>query len=338
MKLAEIALRLGCELRGDGNTEIAGMNSIEDAQPHEMTFVANKKYLAKLATTKAAAVILAPTDPDITLPSLRTPNPYLAFARVLEWFYPPYTPAVGIHPTAVIAATARVGASAYIGPYAVIDEHVVIGDHARIFAHVVIYPNVQIGHEFTAHAGAVVREGTKIGDRVVLQAGVVVGGDGFGYVPLPDGSAYKIPQTGTVTLADDVEIGANTTIDRAAMGATMIRRGAKLDNLVMIGHGCDIGEGALLAAQVGLSGSTKLEAGVRMGGQVGAAGHLTVGKNTMVAAQSGIPHDVSANSVIGGYPAVDIRSWRRYSAALPKLPELVRRIRRLEQALRVNEE
>ena len=338
MKLAEIALRLGCELRGDGNTEIAGMNSIEDAQPHEMTFVANKKYLAKLATTKAAAVILAPTDPDITLPSLRAPNPYLAFARVLEWFYPPYTPAVGIHPTAVIAATARVGASAYIGPYAVIDEHVVIGDHARIFAHVVIYPNVRIGHEFTAHAGAVVREGTKIGDRVVLQAGVVVGGDGFGYVPLPDGSAYKIPQTGTVTLADDVEIGANTTIDRAAMGATMIRRGAKLDNLVMIGHGCDIGEGALLAAQVGLSGSTKLEAGVRMGGQVGAAGHLTVGKNTMVAAQSGIPHDVPANSVIGGYPAVDIRSWRRYSAALPKLPELVRRIRRLEQALRVNEE
>ena len=338
MKLAEIALRLGCELRGDGNIEIAGMNSIEDAQSHEMTFVANKKYLAKLATTKAAAVILAPTDPDITLPSLRTPNPYLAFARVLEWFYPPYTPAVGIHPTAVIAATARVGASAYIGPYAVIDEHVVIGDHARIFAHVVIYPNVQIGHEFTAHAGAVVREGTKIGDRVVLQAGVVVGGDGFGYVPLPDGSAYKIPQTGTVTLADDVEIGANTTIDRAAMGATMIRRGAKLDNLVMIGHGCDIGEGALLAAQVGLSGSTKLEAGVRMGGQVGAAGHLTVGKNTMVAAQSGIPHDVPANSVIGGYPAVDIRSWRRYSAALPKLPELVRRIRRLEQALRVNEE
>lgn len=338
MKLAEIALRLGCELRGDGNTEIAGMNSIEDAQPHEMTFVANKKYLAKLATTKAAAVILAPTDLDITLPSLRTPNPYLAFARVLEWFYPPYTPAVGIHPTAVIAATARVGASAYIGPYAVIDEHVVIGDHARIFAHVVIYPNVQIGHEFTAHAGAVVREGTKIGDRVVLQAGVVVGGDGFGYVPLPDGSAYKIPQTGTVTLADEVEIGANTTIDRAAMGATMIRRGAKLDNLVMIGHGCDIGEGALLAAQVGLSGSTKLEAGVRMGGQVGAAGHLTVGKNTMVAAQSGIPHDVSANSVIGGYPAVDIRLWRRYSAALPKLPELMRRIRRLEQALRVNEE
>jgi UDP-3-O-[3-hydroxymyristoyl] glucosamine N-acyltransferase len=338
MKLAEIAQRLGCELRGNGDVEISGMNSIDEAQPHELTFVANKKYLAKLATTKAAAVILAPTDPDVTLPSLRTANPYFAFAQVLEWFYPPYAPPVGIHPTAVIASSACLGASAFVGPYAVIGENVIIGDHARIFAHVVIYPNVQIGHSFTAHAGVVIREGTKIGDRVILQGGVVIGGDGFGYVPLPDGSAYKIPQTGTVTLADDVEIGANTTIDRAAMGTTRIRRGAKLDNLVMIGHGCDVGEGSLLAAQVGLSGSTKLEAGVRMGGQVGAAGHLTVGKNAMVAAQSGIPHDVPANSVVGGYPAVDIMSWRRYSAALPKLPELMRRIRRLEQALQADEE
>lgn len=338
MKLGEIAQRLECELRGDGEIEIAGMNSIENAQARELTFVANKKYLAKLVTTKAAAVILAPTDPEIALPTLRTPNPYLAFARVLEWFYPPYAPPLGIHPTAVIAPTARIGTSAFIGPYAVIGENAVIGDHARIFAHVVIYPNVQIGHHFTAHAGVVIREGTTIGDRVVLQGGVVIGGDGFGYVPLPDGTTYKIPQTGIVTLEDDVEIGANTTIDRAAMGATVIRRGAKLDNLVMIGHGCDVGAGALLAAQVGLSGSTTLESGVRMGGQVGAAGHLTIGKNTMVAAQSGIPHDVPANSVVGGYPAVDIMSWRRYSAALPKLPELMRRIRRLEQAVQANEE
>lgn len=338
MKLAEIAQRLGCELRGDGDVEIAGMNSIEDARPYELTFVANKKYLAKLATTKAAAVILAPTDPDIALPSLRTANPYLAFARVLEWFYPPYTPPAEVHPTAIIAPTAHVGASAFIGPYAVIGEHVIIGNHARIFAHVVIYPHVQIGHSFTAHACAVIREGTKIGDRVVLQGGVVIGGDGFGYVPLQDGSAYKIPQTGTVVLEDDVEVGANTTVDRATMGATIIRRGAKLDNLVMVAHGCDVGEGALLAAQVGLSGSTKLESGVRMGGQVGAAGHLTIGKNTMVAAQSGIPHDVPANSVVGGYPAVDIMAWRRYSAALPKLPELMRRLRRLERAAHVSEE
>lgn len=333
MKLAELAQRLQCELHGDGTVEITGVNSIDDAKANEVTFVANKRYLSKLATIKAAAVILSPTDPEVPLPSLRTPNPYLAFAKTLELFSPPLVPPVGIHPTAVIAPTARIGAQASIGPYAVISDEVVIGDHACIYAHVVIYPNVHIGNHFTAHAGAVVREGTRIGERVILQGGVVLGGDGFGYVPLPSGEAYRIPQTGIVVLEDEVEIGANTTIDRAAVGTTVIRRGAKIDNLVMIGHGCDVGEGALLAAQVGLSGSTKLEAGVRMGGQVGAAGHLTVGKNTQVAAQSGIPHDVPANSVIGGYPATDIHSWRRYSVLLPQLPELARRVRRLEKAL-----
>jgi UDP-3-O-[3-hydroxymyristoyl] glucosamine N-acyltransferase len=333
MKLAELAQRLQCELQGDGTVEITGVNSIDDAKANEVTFVANKKYLSKLATLKAAAVILSPADPEVPLPSLRTPNPYLAFAKTLELFSPPLMPPVGIHPTAVIAPTARIGEQVSIGPYAVISDDVVIGDHARIYAHVVIYPNVHIGNHFTAHAGVVVREGTRIGERVILQGGVVLGGDGFGYVPLPNGEAYRIPQTGIVVLEDEVEIGANTTIDRAAVGATVIRRGAKIDNLVMIGHGCDVGEGALLAAQVGLSGSTKLEAGVRMGGQVGAAGHLTVGKNTQVAAQSGIPHDVPANSVIGGYPATDIHAWRRYSVLLPQLPELARRVRRLEKVL-----
>ena len=238
----------------------------------------------------------------------------------------------------MIASSARIGVRASIGPYAVIGENVEIGDSAYILAHVVIYPNVKIGRDFTAHAGVIVREGTWIGDRVVLQSGVVVGGDGFGYVPLPDGSIYKIPQTGRVVLEDDVEIGANTTLDRATVGATVIRRQAKIDNLVQVGHGCEVGEGALLAAQVGLSGSTKLESGVRLGGQVGTAGHLTIGKNSMVAAQSGVPHNVPANSVVGGYPAVDIMSWRRYSAALPKLPEILRRLRRLERALFTSEE
>ncbi|HXG18278.1 MAG TPA: UDP-3-O-(3-hydroxymyristoyl)glucosamine N-acyltransferase [Methylomirabilota bacterium] len=338
MKLAEIAERLRCELRGEGHVEIAGVNSIDEAGPGELTFVANAKYLARLPTTKAAAVILAPDAPDVSLPSLRTTNPYLAFAQALEIFYPPYTPPEGIHPTAVIASSARIGAQASIGPYVVIGEDVAIGAGARIFAHVVIYPHVRIGQHFTAHAGVIVREGSQIGDRVVLQSGVMIGGDGFGYVPLPDGSIYKIPQTGVVVLEDDVEIGANTTIDRATVGKTVIRRGAKIDNLVQIGHGCDVGEGALLAAQAGLSGSTKLESGVRLGGQVGAAGHLTIGKNTMVAAQSGVPNDVPANSVIGGYPAVNVRDWRRYSAALPKLPDMLRRLRRLEKQLKINNE
>jgi UDP-3-O-[3-hydroxymyristoyl] glucosamine N-acyltransferase len=333
MKLAEVAQRLGCELQGDGDVEISGVKGIDDAGPGELTFVANAKYLAKLPTTTAAAVILALDVPAVTLPSLRTSNPYFAFARALELFYPPYTPPEGIHPTAVIAPSAKIGAQASIGPYAVVGEDVEIGDSARIFAHVVIYPKVRIGRNFTAHAGVIVREGSRIGDRVVLQSGVVIGGDGFGYVPLPDGTIYKIPQTGIVVLEDEVEIGANTTIDRATVGATVIRRGTKIDNLVQIGHGCEVGEGCFLAAQVGLAGSTTIESHVQMGGQVGTAGHLTVGKNTMVVAQSGIPHDVPANSVIGGYPAVDVHAWRRYSAALPKLPEILRRLRRLEQAL-----
>jgi UDP-3-O-[3-hydroxymyristoyl] glucosamine N-acyltransferase len=318
--------------------EISGINGIDDAGPGELTFVANVKYLAKLPTTKAAAVILAPNAPEIALPSLRTANPYFAFAQALSFFYAPYAPPEGIHPTAVIAASARIGARASIGPYVVVGENVEIGDGARLLAHVVIYPNAKIGKNFTAHAGVIVREGTRIGDRVVLQNSVVIGGDGFGYVPLPNGEIYKIPQTGIVVLEDEVEVGANTTIDRATVGRTVIHRGAKIDNLVQIGHGCDVGEGALLAAQVGLSGSTTLEAGVRLGGQVGAAGHLTVGKNTMVAAQSGIPHDVPANSLIAGYPAVDVASWRRYSAALPKLPDVLRRLRRLERLLAEKEE
>ncbi|MGE0684420.1 MAG: UDP-3-O-(3-hydroxymyristoyl)glucosamine N-acyltransferase [Candidatus Binatia bacterium] len=333
MKLAEIAERLHCELRGDGSVEIRGVNGIDDAGPSELTFVANAKYLAKLPTTKAAAVILAPEAPEVSLPSLRAANPYFAFAQALGLFHSPYTPPEGIHPTAVIASSARIGAHASIGPYAVISENVEIGEAARILAHVVIYPDVKIGSNFTAHASVIVREGTRIGDRVVLQSGVVIGGDGFGYVPLPDGSIYKIPQTGSVVLEDDVEIGANTTIDRATVGATTVRRNAKIDNLVQVGHGCEVGEGALLAAQVGLSGSTKIESGVRMGGQVGTAGHLTIGKNALVAAQSGVPNNVSANSVVGGYPAVEITAWRRYSAALPKLPEILRRLRRLEHAL-----
>lgn len=338
MKLAEIAKRLRCELRGDGEVEIAGVNGIDDAGPGELTFVANVKYLAKLSAAKAAAVILSLEAPEITLPSLRAASPYFAFAQALSLFYSPYTPPEGIHPTAVVDSSARIGARASIGPYAVIGENVEIGDSAQILAHVVIYPDVKIGHNFTAHAGAIVRESVRIGDRVTLQSGVVIGGDGFGYVPLPNGSIYKIPQTGVVVLEDDVEIGANTTIDRATVGATVIHRGTKIDNLVQIGHGCEVGEGCFLAAQVGLAGSTKIESRVQMGGQVGTAGHLTIGKNTMVVAQSGIPNDVPANSVIGGYPAVDVREWRRYSAALPKLPEILRRLRRLEQALEKKEQ
>ncbi len=337
IQLKDLAVYLGCELWGEGEVEVWGVEGIEEAGPGDLTFVANKKYLGKLATTKASAVILAPEAPEVPLPSLRTAAPKLALARALELFYPPYLPPPGIHPTAVIAPSARIGSHAFIGPYVVIGDEVTIGNNARIFAHTVIYPRVQIGDDFVAHAGVVIREGSIIGNRVILQSGVVIGGDGFGYEPEP-GKIQRVPQVGRVILEDEVEVGANTTIDRATVGATRIRRGSKIDNLVMIAHGCEVGERCLLAAQVGLAGSTKLEEGVMMGGQVGAAGHLTVGKNTMVAAQSGIPHSVPPGSVIGGYPAVDITTWRRYCAALPRLPELLRRVRELEKRLGMGQE
>ena len=330
MKLQEIAQRLGCELRGDGQIDIHGVAPIEDAGPGTLSFVANPRYRPFLSTTRAAAVIVAPTEADLPVPTLRAADPYLAFAQAIELFYVPPPRQTGVHATAAIAPTAQVGRDAAIGPYAVIGDGVVVGDRARIDAHVVLYPEVRIGDDFRAYAHVVVRERVAIGHRVILHSGCVIGSDGFGYVLGADGRARKIVQAGTVVIEDDVEIGANTTIDRAAVGATVLRRGAKLDNLVMVAHGCTVGEGAALAAQVGLSGSTHVGRYVRLGGQVGTAGHLTIGDGAQVAAQSGVPNDVPAGTVVGGYPAVEIHQWRRMMAALPRLSDLLRRVRRLE--------
>jgi UDP-3-O-[3-hydroxymyristoyl] glucosamine N-acyltransferase len=334
MKLAALAAELGCELRGDGTIEIGAVRGLEDAGPGDLTFLANPKYAAQLVSTRASAIILPARAPDVPLASLRTANPYLAFARALALFHQPRRPVPGVHPTAVIAPSARLGEPASVGAYAVIGEDVAIGPGATIFPHVTIYPGVRIGADFVAHAGVVVREDVRIGDRVVLHPGVVLGADGFGFVPMPEG-AVKIPQTGTVVIEDDVEIGANTTIDRATLGATVVRRRAKLDNLVMVGHGCEVGPDSFLAAQVGLAGSTKLGRGVQMGGQAGAAGHLTIGDGVQIVAQSGVPSSVPPGQVIGGYPAVEVTRWRRASAALLRLPELLHRVRRLERAARL---
>ncbi len=331
MKLAALAERLACELRGDGSVEIGAVRALEDAGPGDLTFLANPKYAGRVGATRASAIILASDADDVPLASLRTPTPYLAFAAALELFHRPRRPSAGIHPTAAVAPTARVGDGASIGAYAVIGDDVAIGPNAIIHPHVTVYPGVRIGSDFVAHAGVVVREDVRIGDRVTLHPGVVLGGDGFGFAPSPTG-AVKIPQTGTVVIEDDVEIGANTTIDRATLGATVIRRGAKLDNLVMVAHNCEVGAHSFLAAQVGLAGSTKVGTGVQMGGQVGVAGHVTIGDGVQIVAQSGVPSSVAAGQVIGGYPAVEVTRWRRAAAALLRLPELLQRVRRLEKA------
>jgi UDP-3-O-[3-hydroxymyristoyl] glucosamine N-acyltransferase len=333
MKLGEIAARLGCELRGDGAIEITRLMPIEEAAAGDLTFVANPRYRPHLKTTSAAAVIVGLAEDEVAVPTLRAADPYLAFSNAIDLFYVAPPREAGIHPTAVVAASARVGAGASIGPYAVIGAGAEIGARAQIDAHVVIYPEVVIGDDFRAYAHAVVRERVRIGHRVILQSGSVIGGDGFGYVLGADGAIRKITQGGTVVLEDDVEVGSNTTVDRAAIGATTIRKSAKLDNLVMVAHGCVVGEGSAVAAQSGLAGSTRLGRFVRLGGQVGTAGHLTVGDGTQVAAQSGIPNDVPSGQVIGGYPATDIRQWRRQIAALARLPELLKRVRQLENKL-----
>src|SRR6185369_5776130 len=218
MKLAALAERLACELRGDGTIEIRAVRSLEEAGPGDLTFLANPKYAGRVAATRASAIILADDAAEVPLASLRTPTPYLAFAAALELFHRPRRQPPGVHPTAAIAATARLGENASIGAYAVVGDDVEIGPNAVIHPHVTIYPGVRIGRDFTAHAGVVVREDVRIGDRVTLHPGVVLGGDGFGFAPSPTG-AVKIPQTGTVVIEDDVEIGANTTIDRATLGA-----------------------------------------------------------------------------------------------------------------------
>ncbi len=333
MRLGDLAKRLSCELRGDATVEISRVAAIEAAGPGDLTFVANPRYARHLATTRASAVILATGAPDVPLPSLRTDDPYLAFAAAVECFHQAPAVVPEIHPSAVIASSATVGARASIGAHAVIGDGVRIGDDARIGPHVVLYPDVDIGQRFVAQAHVTVRERVRIGDDVVLQSGAVIGSDGFGYVPTAEGGIRKLIQAGDVVLEDGVEIGANTTIDRAAIGSTVIRRGAKIDNLVMIAHGCEVGENSMVAAQVGLSGSTRIGRWVRIGGQAGTAGHLSVGDGAQIAAQSGVPNSVPAGAVVGGYPAIDMPLWRRVTAAVTRLPNLLRRVRRIEKRL-----
>jgi len=331
MKLGDVARLVGGELRGDAALEIDRVAALEDAGPGALTFYADTRHAALLASTTASAVLVGADAPPVPCATIVVPHAYVAFVRVVEALHPPRRPAAGTHPTAVIASNATIAPGAAIGPWVVVGERVRIGRDAALHAGVVIYDDVTIGDGFTAHAHAVVREGCRIGSRVVLHVGAVVGSDGFGYLPLPDGPK-PIPQIGGVVLEDDVEIGANATVDRAALGDTVIQRGVKIDNLVMVAHGCRVGAGSLLAAQVGLAGGTVVGRGVMLGGQVGSAGHLTIGDGARVAAKSGISSDLGAGGTYGGIPAVDIRAWRRMASGWLRLGELLRRVRRLELA------
>jgi len=330
MKLGELAKRLGADLvAGEGSgvdaeTEVTGVAGIEQAGPSQVSFVANPKYAGMAKTTKAAALIVEPGFAAVPGTTLRVENPYLAWSRTIEIFHPPPRYEPGVHPSA------KLGARAHVGPYVVVGEGCVVGEDAVLLAHAVLYPGVKVGARFLAHAHAVVREGCVLGDDVVLQNGAVIGADGFGFAK--DGTHWvKIVQAGPAVLEDAVEVQANACVDRASIGETRVKAGAKIDNLVQVGHGSTVGEDSLLCAQVGLAGSTVIGKGVILAGQVGVAGHLTVGDGAVATAQTGIPNDVAAGAVVSGYPAMDNRAWLRMVAAATRLPEILKRLRDLER-------
>jgi UDP-3-O-[3-hydroxymyristoyl] glucosamine N-acyltransferase len=328
MKLAQLAQALGARLdNGLPETEITGVAGIEEASAGQVTFVANPKYASAAHTTRASAVIVTEDFPPIPTATLRARNPYFTFARAIELFYKPPTYAPGVHSTAVIHPTARLGANPHVGPYVVVDEDVEIGANAVLLAHVVIYRGARIGDNFFAHAHAVVREDCRLGNNVILQNGAVIGADGFGFAKDDAGRWHKIVQSGPAVLDDDVEVQANGCVDRASVGQTHIARGAKLDNLVQVGHGSRVGENSLLCSQVGLAGSTEVGRNVILAGQVGVAGHCKIGDGAIATAQSGIPNDVAAGAVVSGYPAIDNKLWLRCSAVFNKLPEIAKAVR-----------
>ena len=334
MRLRQIAEELGAELSpgvdqsGSGHLEILGVAGIEKAGPQHLTFIANPRYVPLAQKTSAGAILVEPDFAAVPVPTLRIKNPYLAFARAMRLFHPEPKFAPGVHPTAVVADSASLGQRVHLGAYVVVGENCRIGDDSVLLPHSVIYPGATVGERTLIHAHAVVRENCSVGSDVILQNGVVIGADGFGFAKDGAGRWNKIAQPAPVIVEDEVEIQANSCIDRASVGETRIARGAKIDNLVQVGHGSFVGENTLLCAQVGLAGSSTVGNNVILAGQVGVVGHSTIGDGVVVTAQSGVPGDVAAGSVISGSPAIDNRTWIRNTVVLNRLAETIRKLKK----------
>lgn len=333
MKLGEIAEKLGCRLEGDGNVEITGVAGIEEAQPGQLTFLDNRKYFPLAKTTQASAILIAPDGPAVTVAALHTSNPYLDFARVLELFHKPLPYAPNVHSTAIISSNAKIGDRVHIGPYCFIDEDVEIGNNAVLHSFVTIYRGAKIGDDFFAHSHCAVREDCRIGNRVLLQNGVVVGTDGFGFARDAQGHWHKILQVGKVIVEDDVEIQANSAVDRGAVSDTRIGRGTKIDNLVQVGHACTVGEDTILCGQVGLAGTTHIGNKCILAGQSASAGHLTIHDGAILTAQSAVNSDIPAGAIYSGSPGFDNKDWRRSVAVFNRLPDLQREVRQLREEI-----
>jgi UDP-3-O-[3-hydroxymyristoyl] glucosamine N-acyltransferase len=337
-RLYELAELVGGTVDGDGQTLIRGVAGIREAEPGEITFIANSKYEEFLDVTRASAVITA-NGPATGKPVIRIDNPYYAYLQVLNLFaadvavrYPR-----GVHESAVVDPGVALGANVAVGPLCHVAKGARIGDNTTLVAGVFVGEAVQIGRDCLVYPHVTIREGTLVGDRVILQPGVVLGADGFGYAK--NGSTHhKVPQIGRVVIEDDVEIGANSCVDRATTGETRVRRGTKIDNLVQIAHNVVMGEHCVVAAQVGISGSTEVGTGVVFGGQAGVGGHIAIGDRVMVGGQSGVTKDVPANTAVSGYPAREHSLAKRLYAHIALLPDLFRRVKDMERRLREVEE
>jgi len=328
MKLKDIAHRLGARLEPpDADVEITGIAAIEAASPGQIAFIAHPKYAPAARTTRASALIVDENFPALDKPTLRIKNPHYAYAQTVELFHRPLRYEAGIHPTAVIHPSASIGPNASIGAYAVIEADVKISDNCTLLPHVAVYRGVKIGKNFFAHSHVAIREYCEIGDNVLLHNHVVIGSDGFGFAKDNHGGWQKILQAGKVVIEDDVEVQANSCIDRASMGETRIGRGTKIDNLVQVAHNCTVGENSMLCSQVGVAGSTELGKNVVLAGQAGVAGHCKVGDGVVITAKSGTHGDIPAGAMVSGIPAFDNKQWLRSVAIFNRLPELARAVR-----------
>ncbi|HPG38359.1 MAG TPA: UDP-3-O-(3-hydroxymyristoyl)glucosamine N-acyltransferase [bacterium] len=326
----EIAALLGGRVDGDGSVVINGLAKIEEAGPGNLSFIANPKYHKFIETTHAAAVLVEESFPQSDKTLIRCGNPYFSFLKMAQQFYKQAPQvAAGIHQTAIIDATCKQGKNLAIGAYVVTGANCSFGDNTIIHPGVVIGSDVQIGANSIVYANVTIREGCRIGNNVIIHSGAVIGADGFGFA-FEGGKFHKLPQMGIVVLEDDVEIGANTTIDRATMGETIVKKGAKIDNLVQIAHNDYIGEHTVIAAQAGISGSTKIGNYVRIGGQAGLVGHIEVGNNAAIGAQGGVTKSIPENGFVSGYPARPHMTAKREEASLARLPEMLKEFKKLQ--------
>jgi UDP-3-O-[3-hydroxymyristoyl] glucosamine N-acyltransferase len=333
MTVSAIARYLGGTLRGNGEAVIRDVAKIEEAGPDDLSFIANVKYVRYLEETRAGALLVTPGAKSEGRTVIELTDPYVGFMRMLEWFHPrSLWLGRGVHPSAVIEPDAVVRADVSIGAFCYVGPRSVIGARTLLYPHVVVGADVVVGEDCEIHSGVTLREGVRLGNRVVVQDGAVIGSDGFGFVPCPDGYV-KIPQRGTVVIGDDVEIGANTAVDRATLGETTIGAGTKLDNLIQVAHNVSVGSHTVIAAQSGISGSARVGDRCRIGGQVGIVGHLSVGNEVRIGAQAGVTGDIEAGETVSGSPARQHGLWKRIEAALTRLPDLFRRVRALEAAV-----